>query len=58
MTPKVTTMYIVLVENVLVSLAMQVNDHTAKGWKPQGGIAVVNDGCETRYYQAMIKESN
>jgi hypothetical protein len=58
MTPKVTTMYIVLVEKVLVSLAMQVNDHTAKGWKPQGGIAVVKDGCETRYYQAMIKESN
>jgi hypothetical protein len=58
MTQNPTTIYIILVADVVFSLAMQVNDHTSKGWKPQGGIAVVKDGCETRYYQAMIKESN
>ena len=57
MTHNDTTMYIVLIADAVFSLAMQVNDHTAKGWKPQGGIAVVHDGYKSKYYQAVIKES-
>jgi hypothetical protein len=57
MTQNPTTIYIILVADVVFSLAMQVNDYIAKGYKPQGGIADIRDDCcGNKYYQAMIKE--
>ena len=55
METKVIPIYIVVEADMLFQLSMQVNDHIAKGYKPQGGIAVVSDGCRRKYYQAMTK---
>ena len=55
METKVIPIYIVLEADMLVNLSIQVNDHIEDGYKPQGGIAVVSDGCKRRYYQAMTK---
>lgn len=52
---KVIPIFIVVEADMLVELSMKVNDHLKYGYKPQGGIAVVSDGCKCKYYQAMTK---
>jgi hypothetical protein len=43
-------------ENIPDRLEKKVNDMIAKGWKPQGGIAVLYIGLTPVYFQAMIKK--
>ena len=52
---KPLAIYIIVEADLLFELSMKVNDHLKDGYKPQGGIAVVSDGCRRKYYQAMTK---
>ena len=56
--------YIVVQEDLVVLLAMKVNEHIEKGFKPIGGVAIGKTHCATHYgektiyCQAMIREVN
>ena len=55
-----TCQYLIVQEDMVVSLAIKVNDLIGKGFKPIGGVAIgkTNYNKETIYCQAMIREVN
>lgn len=52
-----TCQYLIAQEDMVVSLAIKVNDLIAKGFKPIGGVAIGKNFCgKIQYCQAMIRE--
>lgn len=51
--------YTIVCEKSVVTFYITVNEYLADGWKPQGGVFVVNEknNVFSNYYQAMIRES-
>ena len=41
---------------VMNDFILEVNTWMKEGWKPQGGIAILDDGNNIYMYQAMVKE--
>jgi hypothetical protein len=52
--------YIIAQEEMIVTLAMKVNELIAEGFKPIGGVAIGKNyfSNKTIYCQAMIREVN
>ena len=48
--------YTILKSDFVNTLAEEVNEHIANGWKPQGGVSAYSHGMSTYYCQALILE--
>jgi Domain of unknown function (DUF1737) len=47
--------YAIVEGHTTTELLKEVVEWIARGWKPQGGIAVLTYGGPTRFFQAMIR---
>lgn len=50
--------YKIVSEEYRSDLTEIVEANISRGWKPQGGVSVKNDGFGETYVQAMIKEED